>query len=38
MDESSQCLEPNALIPILKFKCEKLLAVGDPNQLNPTLP
>eukprot|EP00818_Percolomonas_sp_WS_P008249 CAMPEP_0117456414 /NCGR_PEP_ID=MMETSP0759-20121206/11864_1 /TAXON_ID=63605 /ORGANISM="Percolomonas cosmopolitus, Strain WS" /LENGTH=1522 /DNA_ID=CAMNT_0005249751 /DNA_START=200 /DNA_END=4768 /DNA_ORIENTATION=- len=36
-DESSQCLEPLALLPISRFKCEKLIAVGDPLQLPPTL-
>lgn len=36
-DESSQCIEPLSMLPISKFKCQKLIAVGDPQQLPPTL-
>jgi hypothetical protein len=38
LDECSQMVEPVSLLPIAKFGCEKLLAVGDPKQLPPTLP
>lgn len=37
LDESSQCLEPMALIPMCKFLCQRIVAVGDPQQLPPTL-
>lgn len=37
LDESSQCLEPLALLPISRFSCQKLIAVGDPLQLPPTI-
>lgn len=30
LDECSQMLEPSSLLPISKFNCRKLLAVGDP--------
>lgn len=30
LDECSQMLEPQSLLPISKFNCRKLLAVGDP--------
>eukprot|EP01080_Neovahlkampfia_damariscottae_P004972 gene4972-8566_t len=38
LDESSQCLEPLALLPLSRFSCQKLIACGDPCQLPPTLP
>ncbi|KAG2387469.1 hypothetical protein C9374_001801 [Naegleria lovaniensis] len=37
LDESSQCLEPSALLPLARFGCLKFVAVGDPLQLPPTL-
>jgi hypothetical protein len=37
LDEASQMLEPLSLLPISKFGCERLLAVGDPLQLPPTM-
>jgi hypothetical protein len=37
LDESSQCLEPLALLPLSRFSSQKLIAVGDPLQLPPTL-
>ncbi|CAF3891570.1 unnamed protein product [Rotaria sp. Silwood1] len=36
VDEASQGLEPDLLIP-LRFRCHKLILVGDPNQLSPTV-
>ena len=30
LDECSQMLEPQSLLPISKFQCRKLIAVGDP--------
>ncbi|KAL9644593.1 hypothetical protein ABK040_015332 [Willaertia magna] len=38
LDESSQCLEPLALLPLTRFGCQKFIAVGDPMQLSPVLP
>eukprot|EP00026_Physarum_polycephalum_P000630 Phypoly_transcript_00631.p1 GENE.Phypoly_transcript_00631~~Phypoly_transcript_00631.p1 ORF type:complete len:1411 (+),score=357.55 Phypoly_transcript_00631:52-4284(+) len=37
LDECSQMLEPLSLLPIGRFGCSRLLAVGDPMQLPPTL-
>ena len=37
LDECSQMTEPMALLPIVKFKSEYGLLVGDPKQLAPTL-
>lgn len=37
LDECSQMLEPQSLLPISKFNCRKLLAVGDPLQLPPII-
>ena len=37
LDESSQVTEPASLLPIARVQCERLLAVGDPMQLPPTL-
>lgn len=30
LDECSQMLEPQSLLPISRFNCRKLIAVGDP--------
>ncbi|XP_077877930.1 5'-3' DNA helicase ZGRF1 isoform X4 [Ictidomys tridecemlineatus] len=37
LDECSQITEPASLLPIARFKCEKLILVGDPKQLPPTI-
>ncbi|XP_042636865.1 protein ZGRF1 [Orycteropus afer afer] len=37
LDESSQITEPASLLPIARFECEKLILVGDPKQLPPTI-
>jgi len=37
LDECSQMMEPLSLLPIARFKCEKLVLVGDPKQLAPTI-
>ena len=37
LDECSQFIEPLSLLPICRFQSEKLLLVGDPNQLSPTI-
>ncbi|XP_010145146.1 PREDICTED: protein ZGRF1-like [Eurypyga helias] len=37
LDECSQMTEPAALLPIARFQCEKLVLVGDPKQLPPTI-
>ncbi|KAJ1217382.1 hypothetical protein NDU88_004976 [Pleurodeles waltl] len=37
LDECSQITEPASLLPIARFECEKLLLVGDPKQLPPTI-
>jgi len=37
LDECSQMLEPQSLLPISRFNCRKLLAVGDPLQLPPII-
>ncbi|XP_070465470.1 5'-3' DNA helicase ZGRF1 isoform X5 [Equus przewalskii] len=37
LDECSQITEPASLLPIARFECEKLILVGDPKQLPPTL-
>ena len=37
LDECSQMLEPQSLLPISKFNCRKLVAVGDPLQLPPVI-
>ncbi|XP_077862395.1 5'-3' DNA helicase ZGRF1-like [Saccoglossus kowalevskii] len=37
LDECSQMTEPTSLLPIARFECEKLILVGDPKQLNPTI-
>uniref|UniRef100_A0A8C6VII6 5'-3' DNA helicase ZGRF1 n=1 Tax=Naja naja TaxID=35670 RepID=A0A8C6VII6_NAJNA len=37
LDECSQMTEPSSLFPIASFECEKLILVGDPKQLPPTI-
>ncbi|OWK55275.1 Protein ZGRF1 [Lonchura striata] len=37
LDECSQMTEPASLLPIARFQCEKLVLVGDPRQLPPTI-
>ncbi|XP_042553535.1 protein ZGRF1 isoform X2 [Dipodomys spectabilis] len=37
LDECSQMTEPSSLLPIARFECEKLILVGDPKQLPPTI-
>ncbi|XP_073093259.1 5'-3' DNA helicase ZGRF1 isoform X2 [Manis javanica] len=37
LDECSQITEPVSLLPIARFECEKLILVGDPKQLPPTI-
>ncbi|NXV82115.1 ZGRF1 protein, partial [Atlantisia rogersi] len=37
LDECSQMTEPASLLPISRFQCEKLVLVGDPRQLPPTI-
>ncbi|KAH3744299.1 protein ZGRF1 [Pelomyxa schiedti] len=37
LDESSQLVEPLSLLPMSRFGCQKLIAVGDPMQLSPVL-
>ncbi|XP_066488441.1 5'-3' DNA helicase ZGRF1 [Tiliqua scincoides] len=37
LDECSQMTEPASLLPIARFNCEKLILVGDPKQLPPTI-
>ncbi|KAL3877346.1 hypothetical protein ACJMK2_035069, partial [Sinanodonta woodiana] len=37
LDECSQMTEPTSLLPIARFECEKLILVGDPKQLDPTV-
>ncbi|NXP50751.1 ZGRF1 protein, partial [Heliornis fulica] len=37
LDECSQMTEPASLLPIARFQCKKLVLVGDPKQLPPTI-
>ncbi|XP_056017208.1 protein ZGRF1-like isoform X2 [Ostrea edulis] len=37
VDECSQMTEPASLFPVSKFACQKLVLVGDPKQLDPTI-
>ncbi|KAG2466783.1 ZGRF1 protein, partial [Polypterus senegalus] len=37
LDECSQITEPASMLPIARFGCEKLVLVGDPKQLPPTI-
>ena len=38
LDECSQMVEPQSLVPMARFRCARVLLVGDPLQLPPTLP
>jgi AAA domain len=38
LDEASQMVEPASLLSVARFAARRLLAVGDPLQLPPTLP
>jgi hypothetical protein len=33
MDECSQVMEPLSLVPLLRFKCSKMVMIGDPKQV-----
>ncbi|PIK61853.1 hypothetical protein BSL78_01184 [Apostichopus japonicus] len=35
--ECSQITEPACLLPVARFECQKLVLVGDPKQLDPTI-
>lgn len=37
LDESSQITEPSSLLPILQAGCKRVVLVGDPMQLPPTI-
>lgn len=37
LDESSQLMEPLSLVPIVRFQSSRLIMIGDPLQLPPTL-
>ena len=37
LDECSQMIEPASLLPMQRFGCQRLVAVGDPQQLPPNL-
>ena len=37
LDEASQMIEPASLVPLTRFHCQRLIAVGDPKQLPPML-
>ena len=37
LDECSQMMEPLSMVPVARFQCERLVLVGDPNQLSPTI-
>ena len=37
LDECSQMIEPLSMVPIARFHCERLILVGDPKQLSPTI-
>jgi len=37
LDECCQMTEPLSMLPIARFSCEKLILVGDPKQLSPTI-
>ncbi|KAJ8023137.1 Protein ZGRF1 [Holothuria leucospilota] len=37
LDECSQITEPACLLPVARFECQKLVLVGDPKQLDPTI-
>jgi superfamily I DNA and/or RNA helicase len=37
VDESSQLMEPLTMVPLARFNCNRLVMIGDPLQLPPTL-
>lgn len=37
LDECSQMTEPTSMLPIMRFQAQRLLLVGDPLQLPPTI-
>lgn len=37
VDESSQLMEPLTMVPLARFYCNRLVMIGDPLQLPPTL-
>ncbi|CEP18867.1 hypothetical protein [Parasitella parasitica] len=37
VDEASQLMEPLTLVPLARFSCNRLILIGDPLQLPPTL-
>ncbi|XP_047124411.1 5'-3' DNA helicase ZGRF1 isoform X2 [Hydra vulgaris] len=37
LDECTQMTEPLCMLPIARFHCERLILVGDPKQLSPTI-
>ncbi|XP_074607427.1 uncharacterized protein LOC141860282 isoform X4 [Acropora palmata] len=37
LDECSQMTEPASLLPLARFECQRLVLVGDPKQLSPTI-
>ncbi|XP_052214984.1 protein ZGRF1-like isoform X3 [Dreissena polymorpha] len=37
LDECSQMTEPASLLPVARYQCQKLILVGDPKQLDPTI-
>lgn len=37
VDESSQLMEPLTMVPLARFSCHRLVMIGDPLQLPPTL-
>lgn len=37
VDESSQLMEPLTMVPLARFACNRLIMIGDPLQLPPTL-
>eukprot|EP01132_Coremiostelium_polycephalum_P007602 gene7602-9347_t len=37
LDECSQMQEPLSMLPVTRSKCQKMLVVGDPLQLEPTI-
>ncbi|CAO3617623.1 unnamed protein product [Cunninghamella echinulata] len=37
MDECSQIMEPMTIVPLARFKCSRMVLIGDPLQLPPTI-
>lgn len=37
LDESSQLTEPLTMVPLVRFQSSRLIMIGDPLQLPPTL-